>query len=195
MIELKSIKDDDYLKFYLFKRASEDKHRNSNNYKNLGSRLKYYIDFHCVFYNNRPVCFGGMFKDPNWPDNIVRVLDRAYFFDIIRGKSLYKRPTELNTTISKVMLPAQTKIALSKSLVPFFSVQDYKRKKSIGLTVNFHNEKNKPKYTILPGLYCTTNKPHMMERNEWQTVATLEQYKDKIDLPHINDEAASTIFN
>lgn len=194
MIEIKSIINDEILLTYLFKRASEDKHKNSVNYKNLEKRLNRYIDFHCVLYNNRPLCFGGMYKDPEWPDNIVRVLDRVYFFDIVRSKSLYKRPNDLNTAPSKIMLPLQTEIALSKSLIPFYSIQNYKRKKSMELSVGFYNENNLPKYTILPGVYCTTNSPHIFDSNKWQTVATLEQYKNDIPLPYLNETTANDMF-
>ena len=194
MIEIKSIIDDKYLLQYLFYKASMDTHKNSDNYKNINERLKNYIDFHVVLHDNRPICFGGMYKNPKWPQNIVRVLDRAYFFDVIRGKTLYKRPNKLNTSISKIMLPVQTKKSISLSLIPFYSIQDYRRKKSINLSVNFYNENNVPKYKVLSGLYCTTNNQYEMNRNDWQTVATLEHHQNNFNLPRISDEIAKDIF-
>ena len=194
MIEIKSIIDDKYLLQYLFHKASMDTHKNSDNYKNINERLKNYIDFHVVLHDNRPICFAGMYKNPKWPQNIVRVLDRAYFFDVIRGKTLYKRPNKLNTSISKIMLPVQTKKSISLSLIPFYSIQDYRRKKSINLSVNFYNENNVPKYKVLSGLYCTTNNQYEMNRNDWQTVATLEPHQNNFNLPYISDEIAKDIF-
>lgn len=195
MIEIKSIINDKYLLDYLFKRASEDKHINSSNYKNLKQRIKNYIDFHLITYNNRPLCFGGMYKNPKWPNNHVRVLDRSYFFNIIRGKGLFKRPNELNTSISKIMLPLQTKISLSKSLIPFYSIQNYNRKKSMELSVNNYNENNFLKYTILPGLYCTTDNFYSLEKKDWQTIATLEMHKNNITLQHMDEKTSKSIFS
>ena len=195
MIEIKSIKDDKYLMFYLFEKASKDTHRNSKNYKNLSQRFDNYIDFHCVFHENRPVSFAGIYKNPTWPDNLVRVLDRAYYFNLSRPKGLFKPVTNVNSTLSQTLLPIQTKIVLEKGLIPFYSIENFKRRKSIELSLTNYNKNNYPKYIVLPGLYCTTDKPHLMEQSEWQTVATLEQYKNSIKLPYMNYDAARGIFN
>ena len=194
MIKVKSILNDKNLMFYLFEKASKDTHRNSKNYKNLPQRFDNYIDFHCVFHENRPVSFAGIYKNPTWPDNLVRVLDRAYYFNFSRPKGLFKPVTNVNSTLSQTLLPIQTKIVLEKGLIPFYSIENFKRRKSIELSLTNYNKNNYPKYIVLPGLYFTTNTRNKLQSSDWQTVATLEDYKDKINLPYMDDKIASYLF-
>ena len=42
--------------------------------------------------------------------------------------------------------------------------------------------------------YVQLNTRNKLQSSDWQTVATLEDYKDKINLPYMDDKIASYLF-
>ena len=71
----------------------------------------------------------GMFQSKYWNPKLVRVLDRCYYFPEARSSGLnFINEKELKTTASTYFLPKQTKLALKKGLIPFWSIYGKKRR-------------------------------------------------------------------
>lgn len=192
-MKLENILNNKKLILELFKFASKDNHKNNKNYLTID--LENYLAFHFLTDNNNPVGFGGIYKNKLWQNNI-RVLNRWFMFPEYRlnglSNGIYK---EVRSPASLVLLE-QIPFVLNLGCVPFFSIQDYRRKRSISSPVNLYNKSsNKNKLIILPGLYYTgTNNQIELNPNVWQTIATVKGYEDKITLRYLNDKQSQGIF-
>lgn len=152
---------------FLFEIARMDKHRNSGNYQE--KRIKDYIAIH-VYENDKDViAFSGMFP---FKDNFCRVADRTFVMKEYRSKGL--NSLGHGQFLSRNLLPIQTKLALKLGYIPFYSIQERKRRKSLELSVNdFNRHNNKLHYKVLDGMYYTCNEYIEGKESCWQNVAIL----------------------
>ena len=108
---------------------------------------------------------------------------RCYYFKVARSSTLsFLNEKYLKATASNYFLPLQIEIAISKGLIPFYSIAKLSRRPAMQRMVNIWNSKNALKFEILPGLYYTCN--DKVEDNDkemcWQNIAILKinDYKD-----------------
>ena len=117
--------------------ATNGIHRNSSNYLNFEERLPNYKAFHILKEEDRILSFAGIYKDPLWPEGILRVVDRMFTFPEFRVKNMdgfsNNKPGVKNSggLCSGQLLPFQTKLVLEWGLNPFFSIQDLERRKGV----------------------------------------------------------------
>ncbi len=157
--------------------AKED----SNNFVNFKNRIDNYLTYHVAKYNDKVIAMAGMFQTKFWNPKFVRVLDRCYYFKIARSSALsFLNDKELKATASTHFLPKQIEIALSKNLIPFFSIQGIKRRPAMYRMVERWNKNNKNQFIILPKLYFTCNSKPNDNTMCWQNIAVLkiEGYED-----------------
>ena len=108
--------------------AAED----SDNFKNFEKRLPGYIAFHIAIYEGVIIGMAGMFQSKFWDSKLVRVCDRTYYFKEARSGALsFLNEKNLKATASDYILPLQTKIALEKGLIPFYSIQGIRRRPAL----------------------------------------------------------------
>ncbi len=153
----------------------------SANFNNFENRIDNYLAYHTAIYGGEIVAMSGIFQTPRWESKFCRVLDRTYYFKEARSSGLnFLNERELKAIASTYFLPEQLEIALSKNLIPFFSIQGIKRRPAIYRMVERWNLKNKHQFTILPKLYYTCNSEPNDNTMCWQNVAILkvEGYKD-----------------
>ncbi len=163
--------------------ASEDCPENFE-LKEFSGRLNGYLNYYTAIHKGKIVAMAGMFQSKYWNPKLVRVLDRCYYFPEARSSGLnFINEKELKTTASTYFLPKQTKLALKKGLIPFWSIYGKKRRGALERQVKRFNSKNEFKYIVLPGQYWTCNRPMDNKGMCWQNIAVLEQYKDVFDLP------------
>ena len=98
----------------------------------------------------------GMFQSKFWNSKLVRVLDRCYYFKIARSSSLSwnLNEKELNATASTYFLPKQTKIALEKNLIPFWSIYGKNRRSAMMKIVERFNNFNEYNWFVIINLLC-----------------------------------------
>lgn len=127
-------------------------HHNAENYRHLGSRLHKYDCFNVVVdvWNDELLAISGLYNGGVYPRNVVRVLDRTYYYNWRDNtSSIWKSDTRYNSTY---MLPYQ--IDLAKELgydYAFTSVQNNRKRNSLKrLTSNWDIE-----FTMLDGMYNT----------------------------------------
>lgn len=163
---------------------AEEASKDSDNFINFERRLPGYLNYYTAIYEGEIVAMAGMFQTKYWNPKLVRVLDRCYYFKEARSGALsFINEKDLKTTASTYFLPKQTKLALDKGLIPFYSIWGKKRRPALERQVKRFNEKNEFKYVVLPGQYWTCNRPVDNKGKCWQNIAILEQYKDVFDLP------------
>jgi len=169
----------------LFKIASQDNHRNSKNYIDIEKRYSKYIAFHAIYDDDGPLSFSGMYH--GWKD-IVRILDRFYIFDRLRKKSINSANRKIKPA-GTYFIPEQTKIAEQMNLIPFFSVQELKRRGSIQLIIDgidgHHN------YRLLDNMYWTCHTPIDTKECCWQSVGSIV---DELPLPNLEVEKIKLVF-
>ncbi len=133
----------------------------SSNFENFEDRLSGYIAFHTATYKDEVVAMAGMYQNPQWHPKLVRICDRTYYFKKARSGALsFLNDKELKATASDYFIPLQTKIALEKSLIPFYSIYGEKRRRALERQVKRFNEKNTYQYKILSGMYFTCRGPY-----------------------------------
>ena len=164
--------------------ASKDTHKNASNYKNFEKRLDDTIAFHVAYFVDIPIAFAAMYQSKKWPSDIVRICDRTFYFKEARTSAMsFLNNKDIKATASKYFIPEQTKIALEKNLIPFYSIEKLSRRKALIRQVELVNKLYDFKYYVLPGMYWTCNSGVGDNEKCWQNVAVLEQYTDKIKLP------------
>ena len=184
MIKILNIINDETEILRLTNLASIDNHKNSSNYTNFKDRLKDTIAFHVVYYNNEAVAFSGMYQSKKWSKKIVRICDRTFYFKKARTSGLnFINEKELKHIASTYFIPEQTKIAVEKNLIPFYSIEKITRRKALIKQVQLVNEMYNMNYYVLPGMYWTCNSKVSDNDKCWQSVATLENFCNDIDLP------------
>ena len=95
----------------------------SSNFKNFEDRLSGYLAFHTATYKDEVVAMAGMYQNPQWHPKLVRICDRTYYFKKARSGALsFLNNKELKATASDYFIPLQTKVALEKGLIPFYSI-------------------------------------------------------------------------
>tara|TARA_Y100001963_G_scaffold51182_1_gene71601 strand:+ start:3592 stop:4179 length:588 start_codon:yes stop_codon:yes gene_type:complete len=172
------------------KAASFKKHRNYKNYKNFEKRLENYKAFHIVKNDDEILCFAGIYKDPLWPNNILRVCDRMFTFPKFRVNKLgsYNSPTrqrgyKKEGLLTSNILPLQVKLVQEWGAVPFASVQDLRRRPAFKSWLETRVDPNL-KLKLLPKLHFTCGHNDINNRNCWQNIAATEE----VDLPSISFE-------
>lgn len=165
--------------------AKED----STNYtkKNFEDRLDGYLAFHTAIYEGEIVAMAGMYQSPQWNPKLVRVCDRTYYFKEARSSALsFLNEKQIKATASDYILPLQTKIALEKGLIPFYSIWGKKRRPALERQVERFNKKNTYQYKILPDMYFTCPGPINEKEQCWQNISILETEGNEIfDLPKL----------
>lgn len=187
-MEVKDIIDDTNLILELTRRAViEDSNlKLVNNYKDFEKRIDNYRAFHIVEHNGKVLSFSGVYNDPTWPDNIVRVVDRFFTFPKYRVKNMngYSDNKGKGGTLgglgSQQMLPLQTKLAHSQGLTPFVSRQDIRKKRGF---MKWLVERIDPElgYNMLPNLHYTCGGEIKYTKDCWQMIIST----GNIDLPAI----------
>jgi len=197
---IKNVIDDRDFIISITRQAAEDNgnHRNSKNYLSFEKRLPNYLVFNVVFFNDKVAAFGGIYHDPSWPDNLVRVADRMFTFPEFRLKgnvfpSLKEteeyHSNNINTQskggfCSQVLFPHQTKLARDIGKIPFLSIQDLTRRRGVKKWLDTRID---PKlgYKLLPKLYFTCGGNIHNGKRCWQNILASEN----INLPSIELEA------
>ena len=163
-------------------------HRNNSNYVNFEKRLYDYDAFHIIVdETNDIIAMSGLYNGGIYPSNIVRALDRTYYFNWNKGNSVYQKHNRYNTTY---FWPEQCKIAKEKGYSHvFFSVQDLRRRNAGSLVAGRTN----PKAVLFPGMYNTCRKYGKdntvnMDMLCWQNVYVHQFKPDAFDLPNISLE-------
>ena len=159
---------DDSEASFLFGIARMDKHQNSKNYQE--ERIKDYIAIHVYENDNDIIAFSGVFP---FKDNFCRVADRTFVMKEYRSKGL--NSLGHGQFLSRNLLPVQTKLALKLGYIPFYSIQEIKRRKSLELSVDDFNRYNNNKlhYKVLDGMYYTCDEYVEGKESCWQNVAVL----------------------
>jgi len=92
----------------------------------------------------------------------------------------------LKAIASDYFIPLQTKIALDKGLVPFYSIYGEKRRPALERQVKRFNEKNTYQYKILSGMYFTCSGPVNEKEQCRQNISILDTPDNVIfDLPKL----------
>ena len=181
-IYIKDIIEDKDKLIKLSKEASID---SPHNFHDFEKRISDYINYHVVELDNEVIAMAGMFQSKFWPSDYVRVLDRCYYFKKARSSTLsFYNEKELKATASNYLLPIHLEIAISKHLIPFFSIAGIKRRPAMKRMIDIRNKKNSLKLKVLDKMYFTCNHKVSDNTNEmcWQNIALPEEY-DSFDLP------------
>ena len=170
----------------LAKIASKDCPENFTK-KNFEDRLSGYLTFHTATYKDEVVAMAGMYQSPQWHPKLVRICDRTYYFKKARSGALsFLNDKELKATASDYFIPLQTKIALEKGLIPFYSIYGEKRRPALERQVKRFNEKNTYQYKILSGMYFTCSGPINEKEQCRQNISILDTPDNIIfDLPKL----------
>ena len=183
-IYIKDILKDDVLA-NLTKEAAKDSY---DNFHDFEKRRPDYLHYHLAEFVDTTIAMAGMFQSKQWPSNFVRVLDRCYYFKIARSSSLsFLNEKVFKETASKHFLPLHIKLSLEKNLIPFYSIEKITRRKALIKQVQLVNEMYNMNYHVLPGMYWTCNSKVSDNDKCWQSVATLEQFCNDIDLTYYSD--------
>ena len=152
-------------------------HINNNNYTNFKKRLKEYDCFTIVVEGNNILAMSGLWSGGIYPFNIVRALDRTYYFDWKDGYDCNRKYG------SEYMWPYQVQRAkeLGYDCV-FFSIQTPKKRKIFMRVANYMN----PKPEVLPTLINTTG--HKKSPLSWQNVAIYKFRDCEFPLPTMEIE-------
>ena len=179
-IYIKDILNEEETLSRLTKEAAKD---SWGNFHDFEKRKSNYLHYHTANFGADTIAMAGMFQSKFWPSKFVRVLDRCYYFKVARSSTLsFLNEKYLKATASNYFLPLQNEIAISKGLIPFYSIAKLSRRPAMQRMVNIWNSKNALKFEILPGLYYTCN--DKVEDNDkemcWQNIAILKinDYKD-----------------
>ena len=164
----------------------------SSNYtkKNFEDRLSDYLAFHTATYKDEVVAMAGMYQSPQWHPKLVRICDRTYYFKKARSGALsFLNNKELKATASDYFIPLQTKIALEKGLIPFYSIYGEKRRRALERQVKRFNEKNTYQYKILSGMYFTCPGPINDKEQCRQNISILDTPDNIVfDLPRLQPQ-------
>ncbi len=158
--------------------------------KNFEDRLSDYLAFHTATYKDEVVAMAGMYQSPQWHPKLVRICDRTYYFKKARSGALsFLNNKELKATASDYFIPLQTKIALEKGLIPFYSIYGEKRRRALERQVKRFNEKNTYQYKILPGMYFTCPGPINEKEQCRQNISILDTPDNIVfDLPRLQPQ-------
>jgi len=158
--------------------------------KNFEDRLDGYIAFHTATYESEIVAMAGMYQSPQWHPKLVRICDRTYYFKKARSGALsFLNNKELKATASDYFIPLQTKIALEKGLIPFYSIYGEKRRRALERQVKRFNEKNTYQYKILSGMYFTCPGPINEKEQCRQNISILDTPDNIVfDLPRLQPQ-------
>mgnify|MGYP001162167460 FL=1 len=161
----------------------------STNYtkKNFEDRLSGYSTFHIATYKDEVVAMAGMYQSPQWHPKLIRICDRTYYFKKARSGALsFLNEKELKAIASDYFIPLQTKIALEKGLVPFYSIYGEKRRPALERQVKRFNKKNTYQYKILSGMYFTCPGPINEKEQCRQNISILDTPDNVVfDLPKL----------
>ena len=162
----------------------------SSNFENFEDRLSGYIAFHTATYKDEVVAMAGMYQNPQWHPKLVRICDRTYYFKKARSGALsFLNNKELKATASDYFIPLQTKIALEKGLIPFYSIYGEKRRRALERQVKRFNEKNTYQYKILSGMYFTCRGPINEKEQCRQNISILDTPDNIVfDLPKLDPQ-------
>ena len=158
--------------------------------KNFEDRLSDYLAFHTATYKDEVVAMAGMYQSPQWHPKLVRICDRTYYFKKARSGALsFLNNKELKATASDYFIPLQTKIALEKGLIPFYSIYGEKRRRALERQVKRFNEKNTYQYKILSGMYFTCPGPINEKEQCRQNISILDTPDNIVfDLPRLQPQ-------
>ena len=158
--------------------------------KNFEDRLSDYLAFHTATYKDEVVAMAGMYQSPQWHPKLVRICDRTYYFKKARSGALsFLNNKELKATASDYFIPLQTKIALEKGLIPFYSIYGEKRRPALERQVKRFNEKNTYQYKILSGMYFTCPGPINEKEQCRQNISILDTPDNIVfDLPRLQPQ-------
>ena len=139
--------------------------KDSDHFKYFKKRIPDYIGFYILTCENEILSMSGIFKSKFWDSQFVRVCDHTYYFKKSLNMKIYYWSSDY-------MLPVQTKIAIEKNLIPFYSI--LKQRNALKKLTKRFNSKNKYQYLILPKLYYTCNNEPTNDPLCWQNVAILK---------------------
>lgn len=148
------------------------------NFQYFKNRIPGYTHFFIVKLDGELIAMSGIWRCDKWPENYYRVADRSFYFPLFRQKDIsnpYTKPYK--STLSQVIIPAQTKIVLARGGFPFYSMN--KHPNALKRSVKIHNEIAEHKYKVLDELYWTC--PEQVDYNHkgcWQNIAVLEKYNE-----------------
>lgn len=154
-MKIREIDNIDELK-YIFENASNDNHRNAQNYNfnKMNKRWNNYLKFHLLEDGNTPVAFGGIYKFNN---NIVRICDRYCTLRMYRRFGINKFINKKIRYCIEYFVSTQTEWALKNNYQPFISMSSEINKiNSIKRFLKYFNPKYN--YRLLPDLYLTCNR-------------------------------------
>ena len=183
------VRDRDYIK-QLAKIASQDTHRNAKNYENFHRRIEFYIAFHVIYNGDDVIGFGGIFSNPEWPKNLVRIVDRMWHHPSYRDKGLGQGSKYIGLS-SELLIPFQTEFCKIRRWTPFFTVEGVRRRAGLKMIVDNHIPKECG-YKLLPDMYytCTGKDGVFYEGQCWQGVVA----QGDIDLPKMSVEDCKKII-
>ena len=183
-IYIKDILNEEETLSRLTKEAAKD---SWGNFHDFEKRKSNYLHYHTANFGADTIAMAGMFQSKFWPSKFVRVLDRCYYFKVARSSTLsFLNEKYLKATASNYFLPLQIEIAISKGLIPFYSIAGIKRRPAMKRMIERWNATHEQKFVLLPKMYFTCNHSVKENTNEkcWQNIAILKiDGYDKFNLP------------
>ncbi len=184
------VRNYEYIK-KLAKIASQDNHRNAKNYENFHRRLDNYLAFHVIYDGDDVIGFGGIYKNDEWPKNLVRIVDRMWHHPTHRFKGLGQVGAKHIGLSSELLIPFQTDFCEIRRWTPFFTVEGVRRRKAVDKIVDKHIPE-KYGYKLLPDMYytCTGKEGVFYEGQCWQSIVA----QNDVDLPKMSVEDCKKIL-
>ena len=121
---------------------AEEASKDSDNFKNFKKRISGYSNYYTAIYEDKIIAMAGMFQSKYWNPKLVRVLDRCYYFKEARSGTLSWINEKNPNIASTYFLPKQTRLALDKGLIPFYSIWGKKRRPALEKIVIPYGVKN-----------------------------------------------------
>lgn len=154
----------------VLKRASSEKHHNSNNYliDNLKKRWKNYV----LFQKLTDVVMGGVIAISGlyrYNPRLARVCDRTWIDPVYRNQYLNKKNDMAIRPIIDYFVPTHTKYCLDNDIVPFISVQYPSRTKVLERVAR----ETALGYELLDGLFFTCHHDNHDSTNCWHRVISI----------------------
>lgn len=167
-MDLKIITDYDEAKqIFTMGQLTDDGNRNNYSVEQFEKSWKKWINFYVLYEGDQVVCFCGI---RIFPSGYGRIFDRYFIEPYYRNWGLKHKE------YSTLMVERLVQDCVDNNLIPFFSIQDRRKRRALVIAVKKFNKylKNDYKFHTLDGLYNTAG-------NSWQNIAV--QYPHDINLP------------
>ncbi len=173
-----------------------NKDKNYKNYENILSRIDNYLAFHCLYYKDEPVYIAGIYNDPKWNTNLVRIYDRFFTFPKFRDNGLSttgKTPVVIPRNVDTIGL-TQINFAKENNLIPFYSIENKKRI-AIKKHTTLLNKILNVKFEVLDDFYFTCGHRTISKNSCWQNISIENNNIEFLNLPKISKETFSSMFD